>query len=74
MSQSIASLPTFHFTQYASTTPFCMNGLAELETHFLLSIIYPTNTLLSLSNVPDTVMGAGNTTEGAREALAQLTV
>lgn len=54
--------------------PFCMNGLAELETHFSFSIIYPTNTLLSLSNIPDTVMGAGNTMDGAREALAQLTV
>lgn len=43
MSQFIASLPTFHFIQYASIRPFCTNRLTELETHFFFSIIHSPN-------------------------------
>lgn len=65
MSQFIASLPTFHFIQYASIRPFCTNRLTELETHFFLFYHSLTKHSMGLSNVPDTVRGTGNTMDGA---------
>lgn len=66
ISHFIASLPTFHFTQYASTRPFCTNDLTELETHFFFIFYHSLNKYsLGLSNVPDTMLGAENIMEGA---------
>lgn len=42
ISQFIASLPVFHFPQYASTGPCCTSSLTELEAH-LFSVIHSTN-------------------------------
>lgn len=42
ISQFIASLPVFHFSQYASTGPCCTSSLTELEGH-LFSVIHSTN-------------------------------
>ena len=42
INQFIASLPVFHFLQYASTGPCCTSRLTELEAH-LFSVVHSTN-------------------------------
>ena len=47
ISQFIASLPVFHFSQYASPGPCCTSSLTELEGH-LFSVIHSILPLFTL--------------------------